>query len=306
MSEDALKRFLSTWRLRFTPPSAFNDPFELRPAFGTREEWEKARRTNPAQIVAEIDLDHDYDFGPRFFLNLAIGINIGILCLTEDPCHPLMWSHYADCHKGVVVGFDSDHPFFNPPPLRGTPMQFLRAVEYSTRRSLMSLEFLRKNDLMEVIKGGWLKLLKSQHPMFFTKSSDWSYEKEWRLVRQLRKREPNGFGVGSRMDAIASRQVRKEQLISISPAAIRSITLGHKSRYPRASDDQGLEDELVAFLARDERLSHIELWKVRLHHDSFALVRFCLDSLSDLERNTTASEVQIRRSGINGRIPRKP
>ena len=108
------------------------------------------------------------------------------------------------------------------------------------------------------------------------------------------------------MDAIVSGQVGKEQLIPIPPAAIKSITLGHKSRFPRASDDQGLEDKLVEFLAKDESLSHIELWKVRLHHDTFALVRFCLDSLSDLERNTTPFEVQVRMDGINGRYPRKP
>ena len=31
---------------------------------------------------------------------------IGIICLSREWSHPLLWSHYADKHKGIAIGFD--------------------------------------------------------------------------------------------------------------------------------------------------------------------------------------------------------
>lgn len=43
----------------------------------------------------------------------ALGQALGIFSLTEDPTHPLMWSHYASQHYGVVVEFDEKHRWFD-------------------------------------------------------------------------------------------------------------------------------------------------------------------------------------------------
>lgn len=34
--------------------------------------------------------------------------NFGVLSLTRNPLNALMWSHYGDDHRGVVLGFDVD------------------------------------------------------------------------------------------------------------------------------------------------------------------------------------------------------
>ncbi len=47
-------------------------------------------------------------------LQEAFGRSLGIFSLTEDPAHPLMWSHYASQHYGVVVEFDEKSPFRMP------------------------------------------------------------------------------------------------------------------------------------------------------------------------------------------------
>ena len=39
--------------------------------------------------------------------------NIGIFSLSKVPDNILMWSHYADSHKGIVLEFDSNHAYFN-------------------------------------------------------------------------------------------------------------------------------------------------------------------------------------------------
>ena len=35
--------------------------------------------------------------------------NMGVFCLSERCDSILMWSHYADCHKGVCIGFDTTY-----------------------------------------------------------------------------------------------------------------------------------------------------------------------------------------------------
>src|ERR1035438_8493458 len=39
----------------------------------------------------------------------ALNRNVGILSLTEVPDDPVMWAHYADSHRGILVGFDEKH-----------------------------------------------------------------------------------------------------------------------------------------------------------------------------------------------------
>ena len=58
---------------------------------------------------------------------------VGILCLTEVPDSLLMWAHYADSHKGFLVGFNTTHTFF-------TNMKVLEPVIYSETRVRVPLE----------------------------------------------------------------------------------------------------------------------------------------------------------------------
>jgi len=36
-----------------------------------------------------------------------------LYCLTPDPCSTLMWSHYADNHRGICLEFDTTNPLFS-------------------------------------------------------------------------------------------------------------------------------------------------------------------------------------------------
>jgi hypothetical protein len=80
---------ISTFRIRFSPPSDFNDAFDTRfiqqPTSETRrEKLDRARRRN----------------------------QFGILCLTQAPDNHLMWVNYAKNHTGFVIGFRTSSPFF--------------------------------------------------------------------------------------------------------------------------------------------------------------------------------------------------
>jgi hypothetical protein len=147
-------------RIRFTQPEAFNDPFEFLPA------------------LPQLRESGDDVFVRRLFDSLAgslsgkiqsaIGTQVGILSLADDPLHLLMWAHYARSHEGFAIELNTNHPFFNQTGgVEGSCMH-LRPVRYSHLRPSLDAG-------TEMID------------MYYTKSDCWGYEGEWRLVLPLRE-----------------------------------------------------------------------------------------------------------------------
>src|SRR5262249_38733815 len=67
-------------------------------------------RPEPFNSMAEYD-----DFNARQWhdhLIASLDRKIGVFSMSLDPMNQLMWADYAAAHRGVVVGFDSAHPFF--------------------------------------------------------------------------------------------------------------------------------------------------------------------------------------------------
>ena len=164
--------------VRFTQPAAFNDPFETMPSFSLVKEHLKQMmmqrycRTN----------EPNFDVLPRHvqpLINIIIteipkilSEHFCILSLSKKRNNLLMWSHYADAHKGYVIGFDSESHFFKPG--EGKAVDGLREVTYSSMR--------------DVVPGAGLSMLNAEEmnrvnrTFFFTKSSDWAYEEELRIL----------------------------------------------------------------------------------------------------------------------------
>ncbi len=84
---------------------------------------------------------------------------IGVLCLSETPNNTLMWSHYADEHKGCVVGIDVTQ--------LPSDSYFPFKVNYQTQYPQM--EYLK-------CTSNFLKM------WGLTKSSHWQYEEERRIL----------------------------------------------------------------------------------------------------------------------------
>jgi len=87
----------------------------------------------------------------------------GIFAVSESPINQQMWSHYADNGAGFVVGFDAQHDFFfsTAAPRRN----LLRKVVYSDER----------------VSNFW----GNPYFLFLVKNSGWSYEREWRMMKEL-------------------------------------------------------------------------------------------------------------------------
>lgn len=134
--EDRLVQFLRTGKLRCSSRANFNDPWDCGEWFDTailQDANEREKFANflgrsldqlpPAhraifEPLLEKFQNHDAD-ATRFILNLAPVIGVQkylryrIYCLAPDPTSVLMWSHYANNHKGVCLEFNVDNTVFS-------------------------------------------------------------------------------------------------------------------------------------------------------------------------------------------------
>lgn len=106
-----------------------------------------------------------------------------ILCLTESPNHMAMWYHYADKYRGAVLEFRCDDEL-DSAWLAAKPVTYP-----TTKPAIYTTE-------------GWAKLLTmpNEHAIqtiidvsTFTKTSDWSYESEWRITSFKRPADTGPF-----------------------------------------------------------------------------------------------------------------
>jgi hypothetical protein len=91
--------------------------------------------------------------------------DIGVLCFSKVFDNILMWSHYADEHKGLVLGFDTSKE----------PLIHAKPVDYPVNNELLKTSI--KNLYNEILVDS-----------LFKKSKDWEKEEEVRYVN------PNGPG----------------------------------------------------------------------------------------------------------------
>jgi hypothetical protein len=224
-------------RIRFTPPGYLNDPFESRITFDlTSDESETLSNRGHGEF--------DHDESVRLWRRMA-SFEWGILCLTKRPDNLVMWAHYAGAHRGFLLEFDSENPFFNhryvlhldwtwmdEMPLECPGFGNLRDVRYSQCRSSTC-------NLNEIPTDS-----------FFVKSTDWEYEEEVRMILPL---------------ADANHTIKEDavHLFRFPPEALTGVVLG-------AGAGQELTDEF-SMLIKDEKLHHVRLRKAKLSLSSFGI-----------------------------------
>lgn len=143
-------RTLSSWQLRVGRISELNDPHEWRIGFkNIPAGQEEAVR----KIADGILKEHDRMFG--------------IFCFSATLSDPVLWSHYADKHRGVC--FEVEHLV-----LPGV----LRKVRYTNSRPCLDArKFIDPNYLNESRP--------TIEKVSATKSCGWEYEREWRVSIDL-------------------------------------------------------------------------------------------------------------------------
>jgi hypothetical protein len=98
----------------------------------------------------------------------------GVFCAAGQKNSLLMWAHYADQHRGVVIelrpNVDQDSALLMAKPVRYSRE---RPLIYRTPRDMVQWHFLMNEyEVASQINQG----------LMYTKSKEWSYEEEYRLV----------------------------------------------------------------------------------------------------------------------------
>lgn len=204
--DDGIKYLVNDRSLKFTSPDNFNDPFDCNPVLFDLE-------------IPQDDLK-DFVYGQPYTRKvkrkLLRGVNkMGTLnafkrkrketrvcCFSESNNNNLMWSHYANYHKGLCIGFEF--------PIKYKNDFVLYAVNY-----LNTLEKVKfTEDTLRVIYY-WIT----------TKSPDWSYEKEIRAIN-IHHKDKCEFDQENLKEIIVGYNTSKKQIEDLVKAL-------KKNRYPK-------------------------------------------------------------------------
>ncbi|MCD4741850.1 MAG: DUF2971 domain-containing protein [Desulfobacteraceae bacterium] len=186
ISEQALRN-LKNAQIFFNTPSSFNDPFDCSVLEASvvlePEDYISIFKhyINEKGIVLDCDIRNISDIPEKYKNQIFTGLQqslkqkqyqwlfeTGCTCFSERKDYILMWSHYADDHKGFCLEFNTSFK----------PFQKAIKVEYSdTFPSVNSTKLIAENPEFD----------KETLSPILTKYKCWCYEKEWRIFH----REPN-------------------------------------------------------------------------------------------------------------------
>ncbi len=186
--------------MRLASPLAFNDPFELTPRLQKPSDQllfeslklrhiieDYIETAEKQQRLSRVDAENEYYAVelPKRFLNLTsdkgwaekerllkwdyvgkIAERFRILCCSHRHDSILMWSHYADKHRGIVIEFDPDE-FLKETCLSKHALQVMYRSNPPTIPALFGDDFTGFEQAMNL--------------MLSTKALEWSYEEEVRI-----------------------------------------------------------------------------------------------------------------------------
>lgn len=228
------------FELKVTPPNEFNDIFEVTPRRWAKplsrqefdkiidsealSKWEKIRR---AYARIQANRKRFYELVRR---SIAAGTKrpicetlvdevskyFGLICFSDDPQHLLMWSHYSDGHKGIVIGFD-------PSKLN---LGAIDPVSYVPQRVELPPPF-------QIEDRGRMKAI------ITSKSDLWKYEREYRamlILPGLKKRTLKNGAIG--------------YFRAFPPASIVKVILGFRCSFAQRIRDALTNKGITASLQR--------------------------------------------------------
>ncbi len=145
--------------LAFTPPARFNDPFDTNPALdlvlNDQQLRALAAEGPPGTTLNLRSIEPAMRKNRREFMETLMGV----ACFSSKANDPLLWAHYGDRHRGVMIGFDATH----------SELSGAKRVSYSHKRPFVDID----------AQGVSQKLL--------IKSRVWKMEDEWRMSAWLSK-----------------------------------------------------------------------------------------------------------------------
>ncbi len=235
-------------RLKIARIMELNDPFEFMGADLSNRELREALEATKSYLY----------------------VKFGLLCFSESWNNPVQWSHYADRHQGLCLGFDIPDIFLDKvnyvderlpvddfladfealaSRLSGEMKNYIGQLASPDEFEKKKAEFLANvypNRLMDEVESdedglAWVKKI------IATKFSHWSYEREFRSFVSLSNKESDGRYYYNFSDDLN----------------LKEVIVGIRSCMTRAK----IENALGAIAG------HVEIFKARADDREFAVVR---------------------------------
>ena len=229
-------QILRDLRIRFSQASVLNDVDEFQPpykGFASRAETEDTVReillrqqpTEFANLYLQYPIDQADQLIDQMTSMGAVHLeendekivkgiyaqwdrDCGLLSLSEALTSKLMWSFYCDGSRGVVIEFSSSHAWFNGKTSDNDSFHHLRKVRYVDEREPMYLLDTKTDATTK------------DEAVLYTKISEWEFEKEWRIIRNVteakEKAGPDPYG-------------KDVLLFDIPPSAIQAVIFGYRT-----------------------------------------------------------------------------
>ena len=199
--DENLLSTLSDGYLWFTDPMDFNDPYDCNLMIDAATEGDQMEKYIQRWPLPKEDIsasiqhygDNPNEFRENLkneFLNVLKKMGVGVTCFSEKKDNLLMWSHYANKHKVVCLTFDmsKDTSLFSSTSLLKVeyPGEYPR-FQY-VKYFLENFDQPKKGELLQFTVA--------------TKSEEWKYESEIRLVRWAVKHNPFRGAVKFKREAL--------------------------------------------------------------------------------------------------------
>lgn len=234
--------YLSDPTIKLSPPSLLNDPFESQDVMDMKQFIYDSYLASDNRAVYVDGKKVSESRAKRIIENAPMSIvnTSGVISLSESNRSLLMWAHYANQHKGIVIGLEDDFLYdelkntpcssrliFEPKPIK---------ISYDTIRfDLTDFESFpeSRHDIAKILA---MKLLT-------TKSDDWLYEKEHRCIVPI--------GIADKIiytGKIADRTWKVKNYISNEQIKINGIT-----KKVTVSDDIEYKSPVYKWLSSDDK-----------------------------------------------------
>lgn len=173
-----LKNNLQNGELWFASANTFNDPFDCKAYinFGLTEEECRSNfdKYNAAFNIELPDINRkvwdvllqkpkDFNLVNSLTAQRIFEESFGITCFSENYKNTLMWAHYADSHKGIVLEFQKD--------INGLISRNIVPVIYHSKHPVINVGDYKQEEMLAIA-----------YQLICAKGKDWKYEKELRAI----------------------------------------------------------------------------------------------------------------------------
>ncbi len=174
----SLKENIKNNQLWFNSPVNFNDPFDCKAYlnFGRTEKkckenfdkFNKAFKINHPPLHLRVWkrlLKRPNDFNLMNSYSAARNFEdwLGVTCFSENDNNPVMWSHYADSHKGIILEFNKGEGGF-------------------LTKNLLPVRYFKNYPIINVSDYAEEQMISIVYQTICAKGIGWKFEKEWRAI----------------------------------------------------------------------------------------------------------------------------